>query len=240
MTNFELLEQVFSKCNIEAEEKELKSFEKFGALLLEENKKYNLTAIRDPLGVYEKHFADSLLPIEDIPYGAKVIDIGCGAGFPSIPLAIMRPDITVLSLDSTLKKVNFVNMAAEMLGLKNIKAVSARAEELSHSADYRESFDIALSRAMAAQPSLAEYCLPFVKVGGAFLALKGERGEEEEKAAAAIVKKLGGETERIKERVYFFTSKEGEREDARRTLIITRKISRTPKEYPRKNAKIGS
>ena len=141
--------------------------------LLEQNKLFNLTAIKTPESAALLHFADSLTLAEFIPENAKILDIGSGAGFPAIPLAIARPDISVTALDSTLKRVNFINSAAKLLGLTNITAVCHRAEDVTGK-DFRESFDIVTARAVAAYPILLELALPAVKVGGKFVAMKSK------------------------------------------------------------------
>ena len=203
--------------------------------LLEANKVHNLTAIKDEKGVILKHLIDSLMICPYVPDGARVIDVGCGAGFPSLPLAIARPDVRVLGVDSTSKKINYVNETAASLELPNISAISARAEELGHSDVYRESFDLATARAVASLPVLCELCLPFVKVGGAFVAMKAQNPEDEISASLGAIAKCGGE---IYKTVYKeLCSDTGESE--KRCLIIIKKVKQTPLAYPRSYSKIA-
>ena len=168
-------------------EKTLDLFYCFSYTLWETNRSLNLTAVTDTRGIILKHLADSLLISKYIPNGASVIDVGCGGGFPTFPLAIARPDLRITALDSTEKKINFVRDTASKLGLTNITPVCARAEELAKG-DMRESFDCATARAVASLPILCELCLPFVKVGGRFVAMKSLKIDDE--LAAAKSKEL--------------------------------------------------
>ncbi len=152
----------------------------------------NLTAVREMSDILSKHYADSLRVAAFVPHGARVLDVGCGGGFPCLPLAVVRPDLTITALDSTAKKLVFVEETAREMGLA-VKTIVGRAEELAAAEmPMRESFDVVTARAVAALPVLAELCLPFVRVGGTFLAMKGARGEEELAAAASSIAKLGG------------------------------------------------
>ncbi len=203
--------------------------------LAEANKIHNLTAIKDEKEVILKHFVDSLMISPFVPAGARVIDVGCGAGFPSLPLAIARPDVTVLGVDSTAKKINYVNETARTLGLDNLEAISTRAEELAHDKGYRESFDIATARAVASLPVLCELCLPFVKVGGFFVAMKAQNPEEEIAASLSAISKCGGE-------LYKTVHKELRSDTGaidKRCLIIIKKVKATPDAYPRSYSKIA-
>jgi len=204
-------------------------FNIFMDLLLEWNKKFNLTSITDEREIILKHFADSLAAAELIPDGADVIDVGSGAGFPGIPLAIVRPDITVTLLDSTGKKVLFQKEVAGRLGLSNISCVQARAEEAGRRPDMRGSFDAAVSRAVAPLDILIEYCAPFVKTGGVFLAYKGSGADGEIKSAAEMIKKTGGEIAGVK-RVSIDAHE--------RAVVVIKKVRDTPGIYPRKNKEI--
>ena len=195
-------------------------------LLVETNKKFNLTAITNEDEIILKHFVDSATILKHIPYGASVIDIGCGAGFPSLPVAILRSDIEVTSLDSTKKKVDFVNSAAEMLNLTNIVAVCARAEDFV--VKNRQSFDICTSRAVARLNILSELCLPYVKFGGSFVAMKSNKLSEEYNEARDGIAKLGGNLKSIEEISLNFLSNEISRE-----IAIFAKTKDTPKEFPR-------
>lgn len=211
------------------------SFYDLGELLGAANKIHNLTAIKEDEDVMVKHFIDSLLITNKIPKGAKVVDIGCGAGFPSLPLAIYRPDISLIGVDSTSKKINYVNNTASSLGLTNIKAMSARAEDLAHK-EYRESFDVATARAVAALPVLTELCLPFVKVGGLFIAMKAQSAADELAASRSAIEKCGGELIEVIELDLIPRKENSEKE--KRNLIIIKKIKKTPDIYPRIYSKI--
>ena len=205
----------------------------FYNFLCEENEKYNLTAITGPDKAAVLHFADSLLVSEYIPQGASVIDIGCGAGFPSLPLAVCRPDITVTALDSAGKKIAFVKKAAELCGADNITAVCCRAEDFYKDEDNRERFDIAVARGVAPAPVLCEISFPAVKKGGALLEMKGDRGAEEIKTVYNCALTLGGDEAELIE----YTLR-GKDEEYGRSIIFIDKISETDKKYPRPYAKI--
>lgn len=198
------------------------------SLLLAWNEKINLTAITDPVEIERKHYADSLIGVNEIPQGAALLDVGCGGGFPSLPLAIARPDIRVTSLDSTAKKLRFVEAAATALSLP-VTTLPGRAEELGRDPRHRERFDAVTARAVARLPILCEWCLPFVKIGGIFLALKGAAAEEELREAQNAVTVLGGRLEKTVTR-----SLDGDT----RTLICIRKIAPTPEKYPRPGGQI--
>ena len=203
----------------------------FFELLVETNKTTNLTAITDENGVILKHFADCAVIANKIPTDYKVLDVGCGGGFPTIPLAILRPDLSVTGLDSTGKKVEFVKLAALKLVLDNVTPVCARAEEFV--ADKRESYDACVSRAVARLNVLMELCLPFVKIGGVFLAMKSNRGQEEYDEAKSGIQKLGGALSEVDALNLSF-----EGENAERELYVFDKKSHTPNAYPRKYAQI--
>ncbi len=208
---------------------------KFHALterMLEVNAYMNLTAIKEPRAVILRHYADSLTIEKHLPTGAKIADIGCGAGFPSLPLAICRPDLEILSLDSTAKRIRYVEETAKMLGCTNLTAVAMRAED-GGKGRYREQFDVCTARAVAELPILAELCLPFVKKSGKFLAMKARRGDEEWENAANAVQKLGG---RLIAR-HAIVLQDGEERDER-ILFEIEKIKQTPTAYPRAYTKI--
>ncbi|MBE6684117.1 MAG: 16S rRNA (guanine(527)-N(7))-methyltransferase RsmG [Ruminococcaceae bacterium] len=204
---------------------------RFAALLVETNKHTNLTAITDEKGIILKHFADSAAISRHIPQGAAVLDVGCGAGFPSVPLAIIRSDLAITSLDSTGKKIDFVLSAKEKLGLENLNAVCARAEE--YAALNRESFDVCTSRAVARLNVLSELCVPFIKVGGLFVAMKSDKGAEEAKEAEEGIKKLGAAPTSVS--LYSLTCEETAID---REIRIYKKTAPTPKQYPRKYSQI--
>ncbi len=208
-------------------ERQLEQFAKFGELLVEKNKVMNLTAITEPQAVAELHFLDSIAALEAVDCkNKKVIDVGCGAGFPGVPLALAEPTLQVTLLDSLQKRMNWLAEILPELGVE-AKVVAARAEEYVTSC--RESYDLATSRAVARLNILAELCLPYVKVGGYFLALKGAMAAEEAEEAQKAITALGG---RVKEIFEYPVA------DAIHRIVVVEKIKPTPKQYPRKFAKI--
>lgn len=217
----------------------LEKFYSLTQIMLETNEKMNITAITDEDAVIARHFADSLLLLRtNIESGEKVCDIGCGGGFPSFPIAIARPDITVFGIDSTAKKIAYVNDTAKKLGLKNLTAISARAEDISCvGGEYREKFDLVCARAVASLPVLSELCLPFVKVGGRFVSLKSKTADEEIAESQKGIATLGGKIEKVEKLSLIDHTLEGGNE-AERTLITVRKASKTPPKYPRPYAQI--
>lgn len=193
------------------------------------NERFSLTAIRDPEKVRVKHFLDSFscaLVMEGRP-GAKVIDVGTGAGFPGIPLKILFPEIRVTLVDSVMKKVEFCQHIIEDLGLEDIHVVRDRAERLGQDPAFREAYDWAVARAVAHLPELAEYLLPLVRRGGAMLAMKGETGPAEAQRSSEVFEVLGGNLDRM-----VHLTLPGVRED--RYLVVVRKVAPTPKKYPRR------
>ena len=234
----EKLYDIFRKNSLDEclDEKKAELFYRLAVTLTETNKSLNLTAVTDADGVILKHFADSLIAVKHFPEGAKVIDVGCGGGFPTFPLAIVRPDLKITALDSTEKKINFVRQTARELGLDNITAISDRAEALGRG-EMRESFDIATARAVAALPVLSELCIPFVKVGGAFVAMKALRADEElaDTLAESLFEKLGGLKDPQTESVTLL----GGDEPLTRTVITVKKIKSTPSSYPRNYSQIA-
>ncbi len=213
--------------NIEINEEQIKSFEKYMNLLLEWNEKINLTAITQLDEVKLKHFVDSLTVLKYINDDDKVIDIGTGAGFPGIPLKIMNENTKITLLDSLNKRINFLNIVIETLNLRNIQAIHGRAEEIARNKLYREKYDVAVSRAVANLSTLTEYMLPFVKVGGKCICMKGANVNEELERAQNAIKELGGEIERVDN---FYLSDN----DNERNIIIIRKVKETNPKYPRK------
>lgn len=230
--NSSLLLADAEKLGLSVSSQQLDRFEKLAELLVEQNKTMNLTAITDPDGIAVKHFADSISVLSAVEFksGAKVLDVGTGAGFPGIPLLIMKPDIDLTMLDSTAKKLKYVASTVDSLDL-NANVLHSRAEEAAQKPEYRESFDIVCSRAVAALNILCEYCLPFVKKGGIFAAMKGAKAQEEIDVANNAIKTLGGEIIDKKS----FTLSDG----AERTIIIIKKISQNLPKYPRPSAQIA-
>ena len=232
MYNTSLLTSDAQKLGITLTDEQLSRFDMLSDLLVEQNKTMNLTAITDPDGIAVKHFADSIsvLSAYDFKPNTRVLDVGTGAGFPGIPLLIMKPDIDLTMIDSTAKKLKYVDSAVNTLGLA-ATVLHTRAEEAGQSKEYREKFDVVCSRAVAALNVLCEYCLPFVKQGGIFIAMKGAKAQEEIADASAAIKTLGG---KIVEEKSFSLSDGGER-----TLVIIKKISQIPPKYPRPSAQIA-
>lgn len=215
----------------------IRAFHVYAAMLRKWNEKMNLTNILDDQGIAIRHFVDSLTLVAHIEEEQEkqrckelsLIDVGTGAGFPGIPLKVTMPDIQVTLLDSLNKRITFLNAVCEALHLTGINAIHSRAEEAANSKKYREKYDIATARAVASLPTLCEYCLPYVKVGGIFLAMKGHAEDEVEEAKKAIIT-LGGTIENVREFVLPGT-------DMKRTIIVVRKIRPTPPKYPRGQGK---
>lgn len=198
--------------------------------MLTVNEHLNLTAITEPAAVILRHYADSLLIADMIPAGAKVADIGSGAGFPAIPLAIARPDLQVVAIDGTGKRVRYMQQTAELLGLDNFTALTLRAENGGRDPALRGRFDVATARAVAALPVLSELCLPYVKVGGLFLAMKSREAEEELVAASRAIRTLGGGDVGLETRTLTAAH---EPEPLTRTVVSIRKLTPTASQYPR-------
>ena len=234
----EKIYDIFKKNSLEQwlDGDKVNKFYNLAVALVETNKSLNLTAVTDAEGIVLKHFADSLIAVGEFPLGARVIDVGCGGGFPTFPLAIARPDLKITALDSTEKKINFVKKTAVELGLDNITAISDRAEALGRG-EMRESFDVATARAVAALPVLTELCMPFVKVGGEFIAMKALRADEEIGATLSenLFEKLGGE----KEPAVTPITLTGGDEPLTRVVIKVKKLTKTPIAYPRNYSQIA-
>lgn len=231
--NIEKIAPLCQEFGIEITDKIAENLNKYGNLLLEWNEKINLTAITEPEDVLYKHFYDCILFFKnvDVPQNAKIIDVGTGAGFPGLVLKIVRDDLEVTLLDSLNKRITFLNDVIEKLELKKITAVHSRAEDGGKNPLYREKYDIACARAVAAMPVLLEYCTPFVKVGGNFVSMKGPSASDEVALCNNAMKQLGAEKPTI-----ICETLTGEEQ---RTFVSFKKISQTPPKYPRNSGKIA-
>ena len=200
----------------------------YAEFLVEYNKKVNLTAITEPRDILVKHFIDSVAPLRFliVPEGASIIDVGTGAGFPSVPIKIFRPDLKLTLLDSLDKRITFLKLLCDKLEIE-ADFVHGRAEDVSKTSEYREKFDYSCARAVANLSTLSEYCLPFVKVGGSFISLKGPN--EDIYSANGAIKLLGGEIAEVTD--YEIDGDE-------RRLVQVKKVSQTPPKYPRNSAQI--
>lgn len=224
MTDFKtVLSEELKKENIPFTEKQTEELSTVYEMLCEYNKKVNLTAVTDPVLSAKKHFADSLLPLlTDIFTDKKTcLDVGTGAGFPGLPLAVFLPEVSFTLIDSLDKKLAFTRSVKEKLNLENTDILTVRAEEYART-EKREAFDVVVSRAVANLATLSELCLPFVKTDGVFAAYKSREAKNEIKDAETAIKTLGGEVENI------FGDEE-------RNLVIIRKVAATPEKYPRRN-----
>jgi len=224
------IKEVFSKGNISVTDEQEKKFVRFYELILEWNEKFNLTKIVSEKDVVLKHFYDSVTALPHIPQYCYVCDVGSGAGFPAIPIGIMRPDLNITMVEATGKKVDFLNECIKELALPNMSAVKARAEDLAvrGAAQYygREMFNIITARAVAELNSLVEYCLPLVRVGGKMIAYKAEKADEELSKAQKAISSLGGSVDKT----YKFCLPDT---NVQRALITINKILPTPSKYPR-------
>lgn len=208
----------------------LDALDQYAEILVEYNQKVNLTAITDPEGIEDKHFADSLL-LANLPETAgKLVDVGTGAGFPGVVAKIFKPELQLTLMEPTGKRVEFLKYVCAQLGLSGVEFAKERAEEAARKV-WREQFDVATARGVAALPMLSEYCLPLVKVGGVFLAMKGPGAAEELAESGAALKKLGGKGSGVAE----FHLPGGDV----RSIIRIKKISQTPPVYPRNGGKIA-
>lgn len=222
----ELLKKT-SAININISELQIQQFYKYMNLLIEWNKKINLTAITEPKEIILKHFIDSLMIINKIPEKTKIADIGSGAGFPGIPIKILRPNTEIYLIDSLNKRIKFLNEVINENKLNNTYAIHARAEEIGHNKMYRAKFDIVTSRAVAKLNTLIEYMMPLVKLGGKCICLKGPNADEEIEEARDAIKILGGEIENV-EKILLPDS------DNKRTIIVIKAVKQLPNKYPRK------
>lgn len=226
------LQNMIQELNIRADSEALDRFDCYAEALLETNQYLNLTAITEPDEVTDKHFADSLsvFSVCDPFPGAKWLDVGTGAGFPGAVLLMTRPDLQMTLLDGTLKKLRFVDDTLRKVGL-SAEIVHARAEETGQDPRYREQFDYVTARAVANLRELTEYCIPFVRVGGFFIAMKSVKSSEEIGQAEGAIRLMGGKIDKVS--AWTLPNSES------RTLIRIKKISQTPPKYPRPSAKIA-
>lgn len=225
----EMLKKAIDTFGYDSSADTLGRFEKYMQFVLEWNEKVNLTAITDKEEFVKKHFIDSLCCIAHDEYknAGTVIDVGTGAGFPGMPLAIVSPDKQFLLIDSLNKRIKIINEIVGELGIKNVKAIHGRAEELARQKEYREQFDICVSRAVSRLSVLSEYCLPFVKKGGWLAAYKGPDAENEIADAKSALGKLGGKVMKIE-------NTEMEQFGISHRIVYIQKTMNTPKVYPRK------
>lgn len=221
-----------AKFDIELTDKQVEDFCRYAEILVEWNEKMNLTAITEPAAIAIKHFTDSLLFTKafELKGDEKIIDVGTGAGFPGIPLKIFDNGLDLTLLDSLNKRINFLKEVSSEINQDN-ECIHARAEEQGRKKESREKYDIATARAVAHLRELSEYCLPFVKVGGYFVSLKGYEIENELEEAKKAIELLGGKIERVEKFIL--------PDESRRSIVIIKKISQTAPKYPRQSAKIA-
>lgn len=227
--NLEKFRHGLEELHISLSDSQMDQFMRYYELLIEKNKVMNLTGITEFDEVIEKHFLDSLSLVKAVPdlKNQKILDMGTGAGFPGIPLKIAFPDLNIVLMDSLNKRILFLQDVIEQLGLNKITAVHDRAEEMARKKEYRQQFDLCVSRAVANLSSLSEYCLPFVSIGGYFVPYKSSDIDEEVQQAKKAVYLLGGKIEDIVK----FRLPDSEQN---RSLVLIKKEKGTPKEYPRK------
>jgi 16S rRNA (guanine527-N7)-methyltransferase len=230
----ELLIKASNELGINLNETQINQFLLYKKLLLEWNEKINLTAITDENEIILKHFVDclSIGAVYNIAPNTRIIDVGTGAGFPGVPIKIAYPEVNITLLDSLNKRITFLEELSSQLGLENINLVHSRAEDGGQNKLYREKYDLCASRAVANLAVLAEYCLPFVAIGGHFVALKGPDVEQELNESKVAIKKLGGEILDVKKVNIPYS-------DIHHSIVIIRKIRQTPCQYPRKAGKVS-
>ena len=224
------LAQKCSTWNIALTDAQLEALDRYAERLVSTNEQVNLTAITTPEGIEDRHFADSLLLAAQPEVAGRMVDVGTGAGFPGIVAKVYKPDLDLTLMEPTGKRVDFLRAVCTELGLTGVELAKERAEEAARK-QWREVVDLATARAVAALPVLCEYCLPLVKVGGSFIAMKGPDAEAEARAAQNALRKLGGELRDIRA----FTLPDG----SERRLVVVKKISQTPTVYPRNGGKIA-
>lgn len=224
---FKILLEKAKKIDIELNRKQIEQFYIYMNLLIEWNKKINLTAIIEPTEIILKHFIDSLTIAKYIKNKERLVDVGTGAGFPGIPLKILNDSLEIVLVDSLNKRINFLNDVIEKLELKNIETVHARVEEFARNKKYREGFDIATSRAVANMTTLSEYMVPLLKIGGKAICMKGIDINDEVEDSKKAIRVLGGKVEKIDS--FNLPGK-----DMGRSIVIISKIFTTPVQFPRK------
>ena len=234
MELYNLLEKSCKDLGIQLTNEQIEQFLKYKKLLLEWNKNVNLTAITEEREIILRHFVDCLSCIKsvDLNNELNIIDIGTGAGFPGIPIKIAFEKTKVTLVDSLNKRINFLKDVIEKLEIKDVECVHSRAEELGQNLSYRENFDLCVSRAVANLSVLSEYCLPFIKIGGHFVALKGVNIDEELEKSKNAINILGGEIIKI-DKVKIPNS------EINHSLILIKKVTETPEKYPRKSSKVS-
>lgn len=229
MKFFDLMKEAANEVGLELTEVQYEQFIKYMRLLQEWNEKINLTAITEDEEVIKKHFIDCIKAFKSdaIKNARNIIDVGTGAGFPGLPIAIMNPNVEVTLLDSLNKRINFLNLVIRELGLNNVTTIHSRAEDGARKPELREKFDVATSRAVANMAVLSEFCMPYVKKGGYFVALKGPAIDEELENGSNAIKILGGELKGIIEVSI-------EETDLKHNIVEVKKVKSCPKTYPRK------
>ncbi|MGL4874536.1 MAG: 16S rRNA (guanine(527)-N(7))-methyltransferase RsmG [Clostridium sp.] len=229
MEFYNIMKTAADEVSMDFNEEKYEKFIKYMRLVQEWNQKVNLTAITEDNQFITKHFIDCIKAFKssELKNAKTIIDVGTGAGFPGLPIAIMNEDVEVTLLDSLNKRVNFLNLVVKELGLKNVVTIHSRAEDGARQKELRENFDVATSRAVANMAVLSEFCLPYVRVGGFFVALKGPAIEEELASSKNAIGTLGGRLARIDETVVEGT-------DLNHNIVVVEKVKECPKTYPRK------
>ena len=225
----DILKNGSEKLGVELSDEQISKLIRYAELLKEWNEKMNLTAITDDEGICTKHFLDSLSAIKTGKVYGRLIDIGCGAGFPGLVLKIAMPQIELTLLDSLNKRITFLKAVCEELEISDVEFIHARAEDFAHKSEYREGFDTVVSRAVAKMRTLAEWCMPYVKTGGHFLALKGPATEEELLDAKRVINIMGGSDAKVYELEIPYT-------DLNHKIVSIKKVRQTPMRFPRKAA----
>ncbi len=235
-----ILQTVFAANNLPLTEEQGKCFTSLTEKMLRVNEKMNLTAVTRPEEIAVKHYVDCAAMASLPPQGATVCDIGAGAGFPTLPLGILRPDLRITAVDSTEKRMRYVSETGFELGLKNLSVLTARAEEMGKNSVYRETFDVVTARAVAPLNVLCELCLPLLRMGGIFCALKAAGGREEWENAQNAAAILGAKLKEIREFSLVDPSEGLAPDSLKRMILVFEKVSPTPEKYPRRYPKIQS